>query len=50
VSGTINLKISDNYPLKATYILELPKYEDDEIAKMAHIVVFLAPRVSDDDN
>jgi len=48
VSGTINLKISDNYPLKATYVLELPKYEDDEIAKMAHIVVFLAPRVSDE--
>jgi len=48
VSNTINLKISDNYPLKATYVLELPKYEDDEISKMAHIMVFLAPRVSDE--
>jgi len=48
VSGTINLKISDNYPLKATYVLELPKYEDDDVAKLAHIVVFLAPRVCDE--
>jgi hypothetical protein len=48
VSGTINLKISDNYPLKATYVLELPKYEDDDVSKMAHIVVFLAPRVCDE--
>jgi hypothetical protein len=48
VSNTINLKISDNYPLKATYVLELPKYEDDEISKMAHIMVFLAPRVCDE--
>ena len=40
--------ISDNYPLKATYILELSKYEDDEVSKMAHIMVFLAPRVMDE--
>ena len=48
VSGTINLKISDNYPLKATYVLELSKYEDDEVSKMAHIMVFLAPRITDE--
>ena len=48
VSNTINLKISDNYPLKATYVLELPKYEDDEVSKLAHIMVFLAPRVSEE--
>ncbi len=48
VSNIINLKISDNYPLKATYVLELPKYEDDDISKLAHIMVFLAPRVTEE--
>lgn len=48
VSSTINIKISDNFPLKATYLLEkMGDDEDDETAK-ARLVVYLAPRMSDE--
>jgi hypothetical protein len=47
----VNLKISDNYPLKATYLLEKVSDEEDDVSGKARIVVFLAPRISDaDDN
>jgi len=51
VSDCVNLKISDNYPLKATYLLE--KLDDDEDISettKARIIVFLAPRLSSDDD
>jgi hypothetical protein len=51
VSDSVNLKISDNYPLKATYLLEKVGDEEDDVSGKARIVVFLAPRISDaDDN
>ena len=50
VSDSINLKISANYPLKATYLLEKIADDDDDYSTKARIVVFLAPRVSDDDD
>ena len=46
VSDSINIKISDNYPLKTTYLLE-PAGDDDDIDEKARIVVFLAPRMAD---
>ena len=46
VSDNINIKISDNYPLKTTYLLE-PAGDDDDIDEKARIVVFLAPRMAD---
>jgi hypothetical protein len=46
----VNLKISDNYPLKATYLLEKVGDEEDDVSGKARIVVFLAPRISDDDD
>lgn len=46
VSDNINIKISDNYPLKTTYLLE-PAGDDDDIDEKARIVVFLAPRIAD---
>lgn len=49
VSESVNLKISDNYPLKATYLLEKVSDEEDDVSGKARIVVFLAPRISDDD-
>lgn len=49
VSDNVNLKISDNYPLKATYLLEKVSDEEDDMSNKARIVVFLAPRISDDD-
>ena len=50
VSESVNLKISDNYPLKATYLLEKVSDEEDDVSGKARIVVFLAPRISDDDD
>ena len=48
VSDTINIKISDNYPLKSTYLLEkMADDEEDETIK-ARLVVYLAPRMSDE--
>jgi len=49
VSDSVNLKISDNYPLKATYLLEKVSDEEDDVSGKARIMVFLAPRISDDD-
>ena len=49
VSDNINLKISDNYPLKATYLLEKVGDDDEDLSNKARIVIFLAPRMSDDD-
>jgi proliferating cell nuclear antigen PCNA len=49
VSDSVNLKISDNYPLKATYLLEKVSDEEDDVSGKARIVVFLAPRISDED-
>ncbi len=48
VCESVNIKISENYPLKTTYMLEQCGEDDDELSK-ARIVVFLAPRVSDDE-
>ena len=48
VSDSINIKISENFPLKSTYLLESIGDDEDETAK-ARIVVYLAPRMSDDD-
>lgn len=51
VSDSINLKISDNYPLMATYLLEKTgDDDDDDVTQKARIVVFLAPRLSDNDD
>lgn len=50
VSDSINLKISDNYPLMATYLLEKPGDDDDDVTQKARIVIFLAPRLSDADD
>jgi proliferating cell nuclear antigen PCNA len=48
VSSTINIKISDNYPLKAMYLLEkMADDEEDETTK-ARLVVYLAPRMTDE--
>jgi len=47
VSDGINLKISENYPLKTTYLLE-PAGEDEDDEQKARIVVFLAPRMGDE--
>jgi len=44
VCDSINIKISENYPLKTTYLLEPTTDEEDEETK-ARIVVFLAPRM-----
>jgi hypothetical protein len=44
---TINIKISDNFPLKATYMLE-KLGEDESDDDKAKLVVFLAPRMSDE--
>jgi hypothetical protein len=40
--------VSENYPLKTTYLLESIGEDDDEETK-ARIVFFLAPRMSDDE-
>ena len=48
VSDSINIKISENYPLKTTYLLESVG-EEEEIETKARIVIFLAPRMSDDE-
>jgi proliferating cell nuclear antigen PCNA len=48
VSDSINIKVSENYPLKTTYLLESIGEDDDEETK-ARIVFFLAPRMSDDE-
>jgi hypothetical protein len=47
VSDSINIKVSENYPLKTTYLLE-SLGEDEEEDSKARIVVFLAPRMSED--
>ena len=47
VSDSINIKVSENYPLKTTYLLESAGEDEQEDSK-ARIVVFLAPRMSDD--
>ncbi len=47
VCENVNIKISENYPLKTTYLLE-PMGEDDDDTNKARIVVFLAPRISDE--
>lgn len=49
VSDNINLRFSNNYPLKATYLLEKLADEEEDVSNKARIVVFLAPRISDDD-
>jgi len=49
VCDAINIKISENYPLKSTYLLKPVDNDEDECLK-ARIVVYLAPRVSDDDD
>lgn len=51
VCESINIKISENYPLKSTYLLEPTSGgdDDDDETLKARIVVYLAPRVSDDD-
>lgn len=48
VCDNVNLKISENYPLKTTYLLE-PLGDDEDESDKARIVVFLAPRISDDE-
>jgi hypothetical protein len=48
VSDSINIKVSENYPLKTTYLLEPTTDEEDEETK-ARIVVFLAPRMENDE-
>jgi hypothetical protein len=50
VSESVNLKISNNYPLKATYLLEKVGDEEEDMLGKARIVVFLAPRISDEDD
>jgi proliferating cell nuclear antigen PCNA len=50
VSDSVNVKISENYPLKATYLLEKIGDEEEDMSGKARIVVFLAPRISDDDD
>ena len=50
VSDSINIKISENYPLKTTYLLEPLIDDDEDIDTKARIMVFLAPRVSDEDD
>jgi proliferating cell nuclear antigen PCNA len=47
ISNVINIKISDNFPLKATYMLE-KLGEDESDDDKAKLVVFLAPRMSDE--
>ncbi len=49
VCDTVNIKISENYPLKTTYLLEPLGSEDDAEEDKARIVVFLAPRISDEE-
>lgn len=50
VSDSINIKISENYPLKTTYLLEpMGEEEDDDDSTKARIVIYLAPRLSDDE-
>ena len=49
VSDSINIKISENYPLKTTYLLEHVTGDDEDVETKARIVVFLAPRVSDEE-
>ena len=49
VSDSINIKISENYPLKTTYLLEDVTGDDEDVETKARIVVFLAPRVSDEE-
>jgi len=48
ISENINIKISGDYPLKATYFLEKIADDDEDFSGKARIVVFLAPRLSDD--
>jgi proliferating cell nuclear antigen PCNA len=48
ISDDINIKISGDYPLKATYFLEKIADDDEDLSGKARIVVFLAPRLSDD--
>jgi hypothetical protein len=55
VSDSINIKISENYPLKTTYLLEngssstMEEDENDDDSSKARIVVYLAPRMTDDE-
>lgn len=61
VSDSINIKISENYPLKTTYLLENgssassnstmeeDENDDDDDSSKARIVVYLAPRMTDDE-
>jgi proliferating cell nuclear antigen PCNA len=48
VSDSINIKVSENYPLKTTYLLE-PAGEEEEEETKARIVIFLAPRMENDE-
>ena len=48
VSGAINIKISENYPLKATYLLEKMADDEEDDTTKARLVVYLAPRISDE--
>ena len=50
VSENVNVKINENYPLKATYLLEKIGDEEEDMSGKARIVVFLAPRISDEDD
>jgi len=46
VSDGINIKVSENYPLKTTYFLDAVGEDDDETSK-ARIMIFLAPRINE---
>ena len=50
ISDSINIKISGDYPLKATYFLEKIADDDEDMTNKSRVVVFLAPRVSDDND
>lgn len=49
LSEEICVKVSEDYPLKATYFLEKPPTDDEDETIKARIVVYLAPRISDDE-
>jgi proliferating cell nuclear antigen PCNA len=48
ISNIINIKVSDNFPLKATYLLEKMADDEDDDTNKARLVVYLAPRMSDE--
>lgn len=49
-SDEINVRVSEDFPLKATYFLEKPPEDDESETSKARIVIYLAPRISDDND